>query len=157
MKAKSLKLCIVYLAVSLSLIHCTNKKVDETSESQKLLDLEKEAITKEFQNDTFFLSSIMDSTFIEISPKRLKNKHEVLKTIWDDNVQNSEAQIVRDSFRLNDPVVHVYDNAAVVTFVMETFNKKRDSAFTRRTRFYDVWVKRGKQWKAISWQGSAVE
>lgn len=99
----------------------------------------------------------MDSTFIELSPKGLKNKHEVLKTIYQNNIDNQQKNILLDSFLLEAPVVHVYDKAAVVTFIMHTFRKKMDSVYQRRTRFYDVWVKRGEQWKAVTWQASPVE
>lgn len=122
-----------------------------------LLDLENEAITKEFKNDTSFLSSIMDSTFIELSKNGLKNKHEVLRTIWQDNLKNQSQKLVRDSFKLIDPIVHDYGNAAVVTFIIKTFNHRGDSLFTRNTRFYDVWVKRDKEWKAVTWQGTPLD
>lgn len=127
-------------------------------ESTVLLDLEREAITREFKNDTTFLSSIMDSTFIELAGVRLKNKHQVLKTIFEANISNQRKGILLDSFRLEDPVVHLYDdNAAVVTFIMHTFRNKNGSHFERRTRFYDVWVRRGDAWKAVTWQASSVD
>ena len=123
-----------------------------------LLDLEREAIRREFENDTTFLSSIMDTTFIELAGDRLKNKHQVLKTIFATNISNQNKGVALDSFRLEDPVVHLYDdNAAVVTFIMHTFRKKDGSSVERRTRFYDVWVRRGSQWKAVTWQASPVE
>ena len=136
---------------------CANDTTGDKDVTQKLLELERQAIEKEFKNDTSFLSSIMDSTFIELSKEGLKNKHEVLKTIFVDNVQNEKNHIERDSFQLNEPVVHNYGNAAVVTFIIKTFNKRNDSSFTRRTRFYDVWIKRGNEWKAVTWQGSPLD
>ena len=99
----------------------------------------------------------MDTSFIELARDKIKNKHEVLKTIHADNIANANNKIVRDSFVLEDPVVHVYDKTAVVTFIMHTYNKKDQIPFERRTRFYDVWVKRDNKWMAITWQGSAVE
>ncbi len=137
---------------------CINKnEIDASDESQHLFALERQAISREFQNDTAYLSSIMDSTFIEISKTTIKNKHEVLRTIYLDNVSRQRNGIKRDSFLLKDSIIHLYPNTAVITFVMQTFNKKGDSSFTRRTRFYDVWVKRNNEWKAIAWQGTPVE
>jgi hypothetical protein len=127
-----------------------------SSEAEKLLGLEKEAIEKEFKNDTAFLSSIMDSTFIELSNGKIKNKHEVLKTIHSDNLNNINAKIDLDSFKLEEPVVHLYGNAAVVTFIIHTYRKKEQVPFERRTRFYDVWIKRDDNWKAVTWQATRI-
>ena len=136
---------------------CRNNGTNYPGESKKLLDLEREAITREFQNDTAFLSSIMDSTFIELTKKGTKNKHEVLKTIYRNNIENRQSKISLDSFLLEDSIVHLYGNTAVVTFILHTFRKNDDSLFERRTRFYDVWVKRDEKWKAVTWQASPVE
>ena len=135
---------------------CNPKTENSPDEANKLLNLEKEAIAKEFQNDTTFLSSIMDATFIELSKDKLKNKHEVLATIFQNNINNLKNKVLLDSFQLEEPIVNLYGNAAVVTFIIHTFRKKEDSLFESRTRFYDVWVKRGTQWKAVTWQGSPL-
>lgn len=142
--------------VIIFLCSCNPEATTSSEESNKLLNLEKEAIEKEFQNDTTFLSSIMDITFIELSKDKIKNKHEVLKTIFLDNMHKVENKITLDSFQLEEPIVHVYGNASVVTFILHTFRKKEDSLFERRTRFYDVWVKRGREWKAVTWQASPL-
>ncbi len=133
------------------------KQANYSIESKKLLDLEQEAITREFKNDTTFLSSIMDTTFIELSKEKIKNKHEVLKTIHSNNMRNISYKITLDTFVLEDPVVHLYNNSAVVTFIVHTFRKKEQIPFESRTRFYDVWVKRNSEWKAVSWQASSIE
>jgi len=136
---------------------CKTEASNSPNEAEKLLNLEKEAIEREFKNDTTFLSSLMDTTFIELSGDKIKTKHEVLRTIFQDNLNRIKDKILLDSFRLEVPVVHLYDKAAVVTFIIHTFRKKEDSPFQRRTRFYDVWVRRGTQWKAVTWQGSLIE
>lgn len=148
---------LLILGFSICLLACNVNPPNYSNESKTLLDLENEAIRREFLNDTAFLSSIMDSTFIELSKGKIKHKHEVLKTIFQNNTDNVQNKISLDSFRLEDPVVHLYEKAAVVTFIIRTFRKKENVPFERRTRFYDVWVKRGKQWKAATWQASSVE
>jgi len=149
-------LLISAIGVFICLWGCNPNTTNSPDEVNKLLNLEKEAIEKEFQNDTTFLSSVMDTTFIELSKDTIKNKHEVLKTIYQDNINRLENKISLDSFRLEEPIVHLYGNSSVVTFVLHTFRKKEDSLFERRTRFYDVWVKRGSQWKAVTWQASPL-
>ena len=149
-------LLLKLVGVLISLWSCNSQKANFPDETTKLLNLEKEAIEKEFQNDTIFLSSIMDTTFIELSGDKIKNKHEVLNAIFQNNLRNLQSKISLDSFRLEEPLVHVYGNASVVTFILHTFRKKQDSLFERRTRFYDVWIKRGNQWKAVTWQSSPL-
>lgn len=149
-------LLLIAFVVFICLCNCRTNTTKSPDEAIQLLNLEKEAIEREFQNDTAFLSSIMDTTFIELSKDKIKNKHEVLKTIFQSNIQNLENNVSLDSFRLEEPIVHVYGNASVVTFILHTFRKKEDSLFERKTRFYDVWIKRGSQWKAVTWQASPL-
>ena len=149
-----LKTSSIILLLCICVLSCINSSSNTHIETQKLLDLEREAIKREFLNDTAFLSSVMDTTFIELSKDRIKNKHEVLETIFYNNIQN---KVLLDSFLLENPVVHLYENSAVVTFIMHTFKHNNDSVIERRTRFYDVWVKRGEEWKAVTWQGSSVD
>ena len=147
---------LIWVLLCNCLLSCDIQKDNFANVSDHLLKLEREAIEREFKNDTSFLSSIMDSTFIELSGDTIKNKHEVLKTIFQDNFDNIKNKISLDSFRLEEPVVHVYDNSSVVTFIIHTFRKKEDSLFERRTRFYDVWIKRGSEWKAVTWQATRL-
>ena len=142
--------------VVVHIFSCGSRPGNANDESSYLLALEKQAIQREFENDTMFLASIMDSTFIELNGEEIKNKHDVLRTIFASNLENQRQGITLDSFRLEDPIVHIYDKSAVVTFIMHTFRKQQDSVFDRRTRFYDVWVRRGDQWKAVTWQASPV-
>ena len=135
---------------------CSSKENTENYHSAFSLDLEKQAIEREFRNDTAFLSSVMDTTFIELSGEKLKNKHEVLRAIFQNNQENLAKGISLDSFKLEDPLVNNYSGSAVVTFILHTYRKKEGVPFERRTRFYDVWVKRGKEWKAVTWQATPL-
>ena len=144
-----------FFFVFLLFVSCESKRsIDE--EKAYLLNLERLAIAREFENDTTSLSSIMDDTFIELAGDRLKNKHQVLRTIHSNNLRNLARGVRLDSFRLENPVVHIYDQSAVVTFILHTYRHRPDSAFQRRTRFYDVWVRREDGWKAVTWQASAI-
>ena len=58
-----------------SLTSCNENPVTNSNEAKTLLGLEKQAIEREFQNDTAFLSSLMDTTFIELSNDKIKNKN----------------------------------------------------------------------------------
>jgi hypothetical protein len=61
-----------------------------------------------------------------------------------------------DSLKLEDAIVNVYDNSAVVTFVVHTYKKEKGRRTEKRTRFYDVWINRNGEWKAVSSQGTTI-
>ena len=147
----------IFIFVFIIVSSCDQNNTDYQTQKKELLALETEAIKHEFRNDTAFLSGLMDSTFIELTPNGVKRKHAVLATIYNNNISNQDNQISLDSFTLDEPIVHLYGDAAVVTFIMHTYRKKVDSLFERRTRFYDVWVKRNNEWKAVTWQASPIE
>jgi len=156
MRFLRLTFSLFFLLSMFLLFNCGTHRTGDLNVSQHLFALERKAISREFENDTTYLSSIMDSTFIELSQEKIKNKHEVLRTIYLDNVARQKVGIRRDSFLLKDSIIHLYGNTAAITFVLQTFNRKGDSSFTRSTRFYDVWVKRNNDWKAITWQGTPI-
>jgi hypothetical protein len=134
-----------------------DKAPETPDEKSELLNLEYEWLEKEFELDTAFISSIMDSTFIGISDNGVKNKQEDLISMYNNIDQRIKNGIVIDSFRLEDEVVNIYSNSAVVTFVVHTYRHNNDTLIDRRTRFYDVWVKRGDKWKAVASQGTPMQ
>jgi hypothetical protein len=81
----------------------------------------------------------MDSTFISISEDGIKNKQADLLSIYTSIDERIKKGIVIDSFRLEDEVVNIYSNTAIVTFIVHTYRHQNDSLIERKTRFYDVW------------------
>jgi hypothetical protein len=150
-------LTILICGLSIVLFKCTEKTPGTPDEKSELLNLEYQWLTKEFALDTAFLSSIMDSTFIGISDNGIKNKHEDLISMYNNIDQRIKNGIVIDSFRLEDEVVNIYSNSAVVTFVVHTFRHNVDTLIERKTRFYDVWVKRRDKWKAVASQRTPIQ
>jgi hypothetical protein len=147
----------VFLGVLLiAFFKCTNESATNIDDKRQLLDLEQAWLEHEFALDTAFLASIMDSTFIGISENGVKNKQDDLLSMYKNIDQRIKNDIVVDSFRLEDEVVNVYENAAVVTFIVHTYRHDKDSLIERRTRFYDVWTRRGDKWKAVASQGTPV-
>lgn len=137
---------------------CANKKKAlAANDVAELLRLEHKGIMSEFAMDTAFLSSIMDSTFMDVSSGARKSKQQVLQGMYLNARQNREAGILVDSIHMEDEVVHLYDGAAVVSFVLNTYLREGKERTARRTRFYDVWVKRGDGWKAVTWQVTPLE
>jgi hypothetical protein len=132
------------------------KKESNDKIKQELLSLERKWLEAEFKLDTAYISTLLDSTFIGISADRISNKHEDLKGMYDNIRAMQHDSIFLDSLKLEDAVVNLYDNFAVVTFVVHTYKKEKRISTEKRTRFYDVWVNRNGIWKAVASQGTVI-
>jgi hypothetical protein len=135
-----------------------NNSKDKSKEKIRLhlLTLERKWLDAEFKLDTGYISTLLDPTFIGISADRISNKQEDLKGMYDNIRAMQHDSIFLDSLKLEDTVVNLYDNVAVVTFVVHTYKKEKRISTEKRTRFYDVWVNRNGTWKAVSSQGTPV-
>jgi hypothetical protein len=147
---------IILSGLLTSLISCVDSSEKPNDDKKYLLNLEYEFLEKEFSLDTAFLSSVMDSSFIDISDYGIKGKQEDLMSIYHNIAQRIQNGISIDSFRLEDTVVNIYSNTAVVAFVVHSYRHNYDTIIERKTRFYDVWTKRGDKWKLVASQGTAL-
>ena len=148
---------ITLCALTFVFFDCKDIPKQIGDDKQQLLDLEREFLSKEFALDTAFLSSLMDSTFIDVTDDGIKTKKEDILSIYNNIDQRIRNGIVIDSFRLEDEVVNVYAGSAVVTFIVCTYRHSTDSIIERRTRFYDVWTKRDADWKLVASQGTLIQ
>jgi hypothetical protein len=139
------------------LFGCSEIPKKNDNVGRELLALEKDFLDKEFALDTAYLSSLMDSTFIDIADDGVKHKKEDLISIYNNIDQRIKSGIAIDSFKLENEIVNVYPNSAVVVFIVHSFRHSGDTLVERRTRFYDVWTKRGDHWKLVASQGTAIE
>ena len=152
----------IFLSIALIVfitLSCTNKQSvkDISSETATLLSLEHKWLEAEFSLDTTYLSSIIDSSFISISDEGVKHKSEDLLSMYTNIKQRQQDSIFIDSFKLENTVVNIHDNTAIVTFIVHSFGKNKTEPRERWTRFYDVWIKRDNKWKAVSSQGTPVQ
>lgn len=121
-----------------------------------LLSLEEQWLAAELRLDTLFIASILDSDFIGISEYGVHNKEEELIDMYNTIEQRRQNNIHIDTFKIVDGRVNFYPNTAVVTFVLHTFRNENGILTQRKTRFYDVWIKKEEKWLAVSSQGSNV-
>ena len=124
---------------------------------EQLLSLERKWLEAEFALDTAYLSTLLDSTFIGISTDHISNKQQNLKVMYDNIGAMRKDSIFLDSMKLEDAIVNVYDNTAVATFVIHTYKKNKGKSVEKWTRFYDVWINRNGNWKAVSSQGTVIK
>ena len=62
-----------------------------------------------------------------------------------------------DPVKLEDASVKLYDNTAVAIFIVHTYKKEKGKPTEKRTRFYDVWIKRNGKWLAVASQGTTMK
>jgi hypothetical protein len=60
------------------------------------------------------------------------------------------------SYEVDDVEVRVYGNAAVVTGRSTTVSKGKEREVTSRSRFTDIFVKRGGRWKIVAGHSSRI-
>jgi hypothetical protein len=141
------------------LLSCNQNNENKTSDEsikKELLSLERKWLEAEFALDTTYLSTLLDSSFIAISADHISGKPEDLNGMYDNINKMRKDSIFLDSLKLEDAVVNIYGNAAVVTFIVHTYKKDKGNPVEKRTRFYDVWINRNGNWKAVSSQGTLI-
>lgn len=123
---------------------------------QQLLSLERKWLEAEFALDTAYISTLIDSTFMGISAGHISNKQQEVDNIYKNISAMRKDSIFLDSLKLEEAIVSLYDNVAVVTFITHTYKKDKGRPTEKRMRFYDVWIKRSNDWKAVSSQGTLL-
>lgn len=125
----------------------------QNDDKQLLKKLEYDWLMAEFAVDTAIISKMMDDSFIAIGPSGTSNKREELAGIYDTMLGRKKANHIVDSLHFEDVFIRIFKDVAIVTLVSVTKGRKDNVQFSnRRTRIYDVWVKRDLQWKAVSSQ-----
>ena len=140
---------------------CSQQQSNNTSSTvetkQHLLSLERKWIEAEFALDTSYISSLLDSTFINVNALYIHNKQEEISGIYDNMSGMRADSIFLDSLILEEPLVNLYGNTAVISFISHTYKKEKGRPTEKRMRFYDVWIKREDGWRAVSSQGTTIE
>ena len=155
MKIEFLLIPVFVILVACNSSKQTNNSEDISQVSQVLKKLEYDALQAEFKMDTAAIASIMDNGFISIDGQKVSNKQTELTGIYNNiNRRLKEGHTV-DSFFLDQFRVDLFDNTAIVTFFTVTKGMIKEKPYeNKRTRFYDVWVKRKGEWKLVSMQAT---
>ena len=147
------------------LFSCTENDSNKTSEvshlssdtiKEELISLERKWLEAEFRLDTAYISTLMDTGFIDISAGQIHNKQRALKGMYDNISAMRNDSIFLDSLKFDDVTVNLYENTAVIALVTHSYKKDKGRPVEKRMRFYDVWINRDGKWKAVSSQGTPV-
>lgn len=130
----------------------------ETNDETALLkQMEIDAIAAEFRMDTAGVAKYMDPAFVNISASEITNKQQELEYMYKNFEQRKQKNHTIDSFYLDHFRADFFDNTAIVTFHIVTTGLENNKRYVdKRTRFYDVWVKRNGNWKLVSMQATKV-
>jgi len=133
----------------------TNKDSNDKVKDE-LLSLERKWLDAEFALDTAYISTLMDSSFIDISIDHIHNKQQALKEMYDNINAMRKDSIFLDSLKFEDVILNLYENTAVISLVTHSYKKNKGKPVEKRMRFYDVWINRNGKWKAVSSQGTTL-
>ena len=140
--------CLVLCSISVFSQIGSTPGAEET-----LRKLEYDWLMAEFRLDTATISGMMDEHFIAIGANSISSKSQELTGIFEHMSQRVKNKHVVDSLYFEDLHIQIHGATAIVTFVSVTRGSIKDVPFSnRRTRMYDVWMKKDGIWKAISSQ-----
>ena len=156
-------LSFIVACLTFSLFICASPKngfSQKTSfggDIEKLKKLEYGWLVAEFKRDTASISTMMDDRFMSVGLTGISTKQQELDGIYQNISERLKNGHVVDSLYLDDVRIQIYENTAVVTFFSVTKGRIKEVPFeNRRTRMYDVWIKRKGRWKAISSQVTPI-
>ena len=155
-------LLIISLVV---LFGCNQQQADHPKEERnstdektkvELLSLERKWLDAEFALDTAYISTLIDTSFIDIS-ETIHNKQQALKGMYNGMADRRKDSVMLDSLKFEDVVVNLYENTAVIALITHSWSHKPNgSSVEVRMRFYDVWIKRNGNWQAVASQGTMI-
>ena len=146
-----MKNLVAVVVIGLLFVSC--KPVNHESDTSQLLSLEKQWFNHEFLADTASISSLLEESFICVSPDSGFTKKQILKRFIKNHEFRKSRSIVIDSVSIENPVIHFYDNTAVIAFNDRTFAHVGERPVETNMLFCDVWIKTKDGWKAVSSQG----
>jgi lactoylglutathione lyase len=124
-----------------------------SNDKELLKKLEYDWLAAEFKRDTAAIAAMMDDRFVSIGTAGISTKQKELDGMFSNISDRIKSKHIVDSLYLDDVQIQIHENTAIVTFVSITKGSIKGQPFkNRRTRIYDVWMKRNGQWKAVSSQ-----
>ena len=115
-----------------------------------VLQLEEESKQATIRRDAAFTERVLADNYVGIGPLgTVISKSETINA-------RKTSQLQYESIELSDMVVRVFGNTAVVTGRADVKGKDLGQDFSGPYRFTRVWIKRGNQWQAVSYQATVT-
>lgn len=156
-KLFTLTLLLFFVACTSQSAEKKKTKEDVSQTKQHILSLERKWIEAEFALDTAYIATLLDSTFISVSAKQVSNKQQEINGIYANMSSMRKDSIFLDSLKLENGIVNIYGNTAVVTVITHSYKTDKGRPTEKRMRFYDVWINRNGEWKAVASQGTLLQ
>ncbi|RYY45120.1 MAG: nuclear transport factor 2 family protein [Chitinophagaceae bacterium] len=152
---KSFFISFLFLSIALNKSYC--QPAFPNNDIELLKKMEYDWLMAEFKLDTAAIAAMMDERFMAIGLAGVSNKQQELSGIYENMQERLKDKHIVDSLYFDDIHVQIFENTAIVTFISVTKGRIKEVPFVnRRTRMYDVWVKRDGKWKAVSSQVSPI-
>jgi len=133
------------------LIFSTTVDAQATGDDKALITrIEQEWIKAEFAQDTASIAKLLDRSFISIEGEYVMDRHQELLGVYEAVDGWKKGHQTVDSFELEQMLINIYDHTAVTTFICITHGKYDQTPYTRKSRFYDVLVKKEGVWRAVA-------
>jgi len=135
---------IKLISIMFILIACSqpnSKKTVDTDNfsnnnlKEELLSLERKWLDAEFALDTAYISTLMDSSFIDISTDHISNKQQALKGMYDNISAMRGDSVFLDSIKFEDVTVNLYDKTAIIALVTHSYKKNKGKRIEKKCDF----------------------
>jgi hypothetical protein len=141
------------VAIAMVFIGCKVAPTENQNDDViQLLRLEEEWLNLEYSGEVNKLSTLLDTGYVSVTPTEILKKHQFLSQVGRNFEFRKLNGIHIDSFKIERPLVKVFENAAVVTFIEHYYAHKSGKSLEGTEQFYDVWRNVNGKWLAVSSQ-----
>jgi len=118
---------------------------------REILDLERQAREASLHRDADFSQRTLADDYVAITPLgQVTTKQDTLSA-------RKGGQLRYESIDVSDMVVRVYGDTAVVTARADVKGHQLGEDFSGPYRYTRVWIRRGGQWKTVSYQATVTQ
>jgi len=146
--------CLALLLVTPALSKTMRQPILSSHEEEmmrEVLDLEHQSREAALHNDATFAQHMLAEDYIGIGPLgNVITKNDSLSV-------RRQGQVHYDSIDISEMVVRIYGETAVVTAKAVVRGSNLGQDFSGPYRFTRIWVKRGGQWQAASYQATVTQ
>lgn len=110
------------------------------------------------QADVPLLQAYLTDDYLHINGRtgKVLNRTKWLKWVESRKAELRSGDLVVNAYRIEDVKVEVYEEAAVVTGVVDSSGQRKGTSFTSRVRFTNVWVMQGGAWRRAAFHDSPL-
>ncbi len=145
-----LKLCFAVCALAIALVQEPTAKPQRSADVQELKRLEKVWNDAYVRADADALERLCsDDLVVTMTDMQILNKQRAIAI-----VRSGKVKFTR--YETSDLSIRVYDNAAVVTGLLQRTRTAQGHEVNDEWRFTKVYIRRDGKWQVVAWHASTV-